>query len=58
MVQESRQRKIDGVARDYDYICRHIGLTDRANEGDEIADALVAHLKYQMMEMSKRYNAI
>lgn len=49
------KERIDGVSKDYDYICSHIGLVEKARSGDEIADALISHLTYQMQEINKRY---
>lgn len=50
--------RIDELARDYDYISNQIGLVEKVREGDEIAEALMSHLTYQMSEMTKRFNAL
>lgn len=39
----------------YDYISNQIGLSERAREGDEIAEALIGHINFQMSELNKRY---
>lgn len=50
--------RLDMLTSDYDYINREMGLTDKAREGDPLADALLSHLNYQMETLAKRYNNI
>lgn len=51
----TRVKQADELARDYDYIANQIGLIEKVREGDEIAEALMSHLTYQMSELNKRY---
>lgn len=39
---------------DYEYIAKEIGLLEKARSGDEIAEALLEHLNYQIKEIGSR----
>lgn len=48
--------RLDMVTSDYNYINESLGLQEKARSGDEMADALVGHLNYEMRELNNRYN--
>ena len=56
--KDHAKARIDWIIKDYDYIAQNAGLMEKAKSGDEIADALVAHLNWQVAEMKKRYAAM
>lgn len=43
---------------DYEYIAKEIGLLEKARSGDEIAEALLDHLNYQIKEIGSRLKAM
>ena len=48
------KQRAASLQEDYDYIARAIGLLDKARSGDEIAEALLEHLNYQIKEIGSR----
>jgi len=48
--------RMDMVMNDYNFINEMVGLTEKARSGDEMADALISHLQYEMKELNSRYN--
>ena len=50
--------RIDGLKSDYDFISREIHLSDKVKSGDDIAEALMCHLEYQMKSLTEKYNSI
>lgn len=47
--------RLDMVTSDFNYINESVGLSEKARSGDEMADALMSHLQYEMRELNNRY---
>lgn len=50
--------RLDMATSDYNYIVDNLGLNEKIRSGDEMADALVSHLQYEMKELNSKYSMI